>query len=105
MRSSFLPEHQDGAEEKCCERYFFTCLASEDWPCLFHGVIEYPFPFLRDDHPITIGHFLFPESVSVVYRAYLVCSFEAASDACRGSPLATTTVRRCVEKSLEFFRL
>ena len=73
----FLPEHQDGAEEKCCERYFFTCVASEDWPCLFHGVIEYPFPFLRDDHPITIGHFLFPESVSVVYRAYLVCSFEA----------------------------
>jgi hypothetical protein len=73
----FLPEHQDGAEEKCCDRYFFTCVASEDWPCLFHGVIEYPFPFLRDDYPITIGHFLFPESVSVVYRAYLVCSFEA----------------------------
>lgn len=73
----FLPEHQDGAEEKCCDRYFFTCVASEDWPCLFHGVIEYPFPFLRDDHPITIGHFLFAESISVVYRAYLVCSFEA----------------------------
>ncbi len=73
----FVPEHQDGKKEKCCDRFFFTCVASEDWPCLFHGVIEYPFPFLRDDDPVTIGHFLFPQDVGVVYRAYLVCSFEA----------------------------
>ncbi len=76
----FVPERdctcEDGDEE-CCERYFLTCVASEDWPCLFHGVLEYPFPFLRDERPVTIGDFLFPESVGVVHRAYLICSYEA----------------------------
>jgi hypothetical protein len=76
----FVPDRdcacEDGSEE-CCERYFLTCVASEDWPCLFHGVIEYPFPFLCDERQITIGDFLFPESVGVVHRAYLVCSYEA----------------------------
>ena len=63
--------------EECCERYFLTCVASEDWPCLFHGVIEYPFPFLRDDRQVTIGDFLFPKGTGVIHRAYLVCSYEA----------------------------
>lgn len=69
-------ECEDDSEE-CCERYFLTCVASEDWPCLFHGVIEYPFPFLHDDRLVMIGDFLFPESVGEVLRAYLVCSYEA----------------------------
>jgi hypothetical protein len=78
----FVPDRDcecDEGDEECCERYFLTCVASEDWPCLFHGVIEYPFPFLRDDRPITIGDFVFPESVGVVHRAYLVCSYEAGA--------------------------
>jgi hypothetical protein len=69
-------ECEDGSEN-CCERYFLTCVASEDWPCLFHGTIEYPFPFLCDEHQVTIGDFVFPESISEVYRAFLVCSYEA----------------------------
>ncbi len=80
----FVPDRdcecEDGSEE-CCERYFLTCVASEDWPCLFHGVLEemeeYEFPFLRDERLVTIGDFLFPEDVGVVHRAYLVCSYEA----------------------------
>lgn len=67
---------EDGDEE-CCERYFLTCVASEDWPCLFHGLLEYPFPFVHDDRQVTIGNFLFPECVGVVHRAYIVCSYEA----------------------------
>ncbi|GAA4405798.1 neuraminidase-like domain-containing protein [Quisquiliibacterium transsilvanicum] len=67
----------DENDEECCERYFLTCVSSEDWPCLFHGVLEYPFPFLCDERPVTIGDFLFPESVGVVHLAYLVCSYEA----------------------------
>lgn len=67
----------DDETDECCDRYFLTCVASEDWPCLFHGVLEYPFPFLRDDRPLTIGDFHFPESVGVVHRAYFVCSYEA----------------------------
>jgi hypothetical protein len=78
----FVPDRncecEDGSD-KCCERYFLTCVASEDWPCLFHGVIEYPFPFLCDERQVTIGDFLFPEDVGVVYRAYLVSSYEAGS--------------------------
>ena len=76
----FVPDRDcecDEGNEECCERYFLTCVASQDWPCLFHGVIEYPFPFLCDERPITIGDFLFPESVGVVHRAYLVCSYVA----------------------------
>lgn len=69
-------EHENDSEE-CCERYLLTCVASEDWPCLFHGVLEYPFPFLHDERQGAIGDFLFPESVGVVHRSYLVCSYEA----------------------------
>jgi hypothetical protein len=42
-------------DDACCERYFLTCVASEDWPCLFHGVLEHPFPFLHDDRHVEIG--------------------------------------------------
>jgi hypothetical protein len=69
---------EDGNEE-CCERYFLTCTASEDWPCLFHGVLEYPFPYLREECQVTIGDFLFPHEVGKVYRAYLICSYEAGA--------------------------
>lgn len=74
----FVPEHKcEDDSEECCERYFLTCVASEDWPCLFHGVLEYPFPFLYDERHTTIGDFLFPASAGVIHRAYLVCSYEA----------------------------
>ncbi|WP_260955701.1 Tc toxin subunit A-related protein [Pseudomonas citri] len=63
--------------EAGCDRFFLTCVTSEDWPCLFHGVIEYPFPFLGDERSVTIGDFLFPQSIGVVHRAYLMCSYEA----------------------------
>lgn len=64
-------------DAECCERYFMTCVASEDWPCLYHGVLEYPFPYLCDDQQVTIGDFLFPEDVGIIHRAYLVGSYEA----------------------------
>lgn len=86
-------ECEDGNEE-CCERYFLTCVASEDWPCLFHGVIEYPFPFLRDERQVTIGDFLFPEGVVVVHRAYLVCSYETGP-AERCLPKLSTCDSKC----------
>jgi hypothetical protein len=76
----FVPNRDCDCDEEnddCCERYFLTCVASEDWPCLFHGVIEYPFPFLCDERQVTIGDFLFSADVGVVHRAYLVCSYEA----------------------------
>jgi hypothetical protein len=76
----FVPDRACEREEEdddCCDRYFLTCVGSEDWPCLYHGVIEYPFPFLCDERQVTIGDFLFPEGVGVVHRAYLVCSYEA----------------------------
>lgn len=76
----FVPDRDCTCEddgEACCDRFFLTCVASEDWPCLFHGVIEYPFPYLSDERPVVIGDFLFPEDAGVVHRAYLVCSYEA----------------------------
>jgi hypothetical protein len=76
----------DEERDECCDRYFLTCVAGEDWPCLLHGVIEYPFPYLCDERSLTIGDFLFPQEVGAVHRAYLVCSYEA------GPPL------RCLPK-------
>jgi len=79
---------EEGVQE-CCDRYFLTCMASEDWPCLFHGVIEFPFPFLRDDRYLELGEFLFPNTVGEVHRAYLVCSYEAGSaERCLPKPSA-----------------
>ncbi|MQA29779.1 MAG: insecticidal toxin complex protein [Luteitalea sp.] len=76
----FVPDRdckcEDGSED-CCERYALTCVASEDWPCLYHGVLEYPFPYISDERQVTIGDFVFPASAGVVHRAYLVCSYEA----------------------------
>jgi hypothetical protein len=68
--------HRDDAED-CCERYVLTCVASTDWPCLFHGTLDYPFPYLDDDCPVDIGDFLIPECAGEVNRAYLLCSYEA----------------------------
>ncbi|QNB00114.1 hypothetical protein [Massilia sp. Se16.2.3] len=72
-----LPCGDDG--ETCCERYQLTCVASADWPCLFHGVLDYPFPYLEEDCARQIGEFVFPETVSAVRKAYLVCSYEAGA--------------------------
>jgi hypothetical protein len=87
-------EKSNDSKEDCCERYFLTCVASEDWPCLFHGVLEYPFPFLRDERQLTVGDFLFPESVGRVHRAYLVCSYEAGPPE-RCLPRASTCSDDC----------
>lgn len=76
----FVPDrNREWGEEydECCDRYFLMCVASEDWPCLFHGVIEYPFPYLCDERPLTIGDFLFSGQIGSIHRAYLVCSYEA----------------------------
>jgi hypothetical protein len=88
----FVPDRdckcEDGSEE-CCERYALTCVASEDWPCLYHGVLEYPFPYISDELQVTIGDFVFPASAGVVHRAYLVCSYEAgAAERCLPRPPA-----------------
>ncbi|MDM0069626.1 neuraminidase-like domain-containing protein [Variovorax sp. J31P207] len=86
----FVPDRNrewDEEDGECCDRYFLTCVASEDWPCLFHGVIEYPFPYLCDERPLMIGDFLFPRQIGSIHRAYLVCSYEAGpSERCLPKP-------------------
>lgn len=86
----FVPERhreRDDEEAECCDRYFLTCVASEDWPCLFHGVIEYAFPLLHDERALAVGHFLFPDRMGPVHRAYLVCSYQAgAPERCMPKP-------------------
>ncbi|RSZ60449.1 insecticidal toxin complex protein [Massilia atriviolacea] len=76
----FVPDPGCGCasdSEECCERYLLTCVASVDWPCLYHGVLEYPFPWLDEECPVKIGDFLFPQHVGALRKAYLVCSYEA----------------------------
>lgn len=95
----FVPERDGcGADsEECCVRYLVTCVASADYPCLYHGVLDFPFPWLHDECQVKIGDFLFPHQAGTVLRAYMVCSYEAGQaerclapaapcpDACRTS--------------------
>ncbi|NHZ81412.1 insecticidal toxin complex protein [Massilia sp. CCM 8695] len=97
----FVPDPDCACEhdsEACCERYLLTCVASVDWPCLYHGVLEYPFPWLDDECPVKIGEFLFPHHVGPLRKAYLVCSYEAgAARRCLppGQPCATGCTTAC----------
>ena len=77
----FLSEHHLAHRHKgpCgCDRYFLTCVASEETPCLFHGTLEYPFEPLQDDRSRSLlGVFEFPPDVGHLYRGYIVCTYEA----------------------------
>ena len=58
------------------EVYEITCVASEEWPDLYHGVLDLRMGPLaqRADH--NLGTFRFPPDVGEISRAFLLCGYD-----------------------------
>jgi hypothetical protein len=56
--------------------YYINCIASCDWPTLYHGIIKIRLPPLHRDEDRTLGRFNFKDDIRKVSNAYLLCKFE-----------------------------
>jgi hypothetical protein len=76
----FLAGHWPGhsEDEDCdCQRFSIECVASDEWPCLFHGVLDLQLPELHPDRHGDLGTFRFADCVGEVSRAFLFCGYTA----------------------------
>jgi Tc toxin complex TcA C-terminal TcB-binding domain len=63
-------------EEDCdCDVHSVACIASADWPGLFHGVLDVDFESLSTSGCHDLGVFKFPKDVGEVNDAYLFCEY------------------------------
>jgi hypothetical protein len=79
----FLIGHRPGhahGEECDCEIRHITCIASADWPALYHGVFDLHIEPLVGNGYRDIGAFRFPRHTGPICRAYLVCSYRAVGE-------------------------
>jgi hypothetical protein len=75
------PKHRGNCE---CELPTITCVASSEWPCFYHGVLEIENESLPRQGLREIGAFRFPKRVGTIERAYIVCRYHAtASERCQ----------------------
>lgn len=75
----FLAKHEreHGPEEACgCGGIGVDCVASGEWPCLYHGVLELSEGRLGRGREHDLGTLRFPCEAGTVTRAYLVCGYE-----------------------------
>ncbi|HEX4966043.1 MAG TPA: neuraminidase-like domain-containing protein [Thermoanaerobaculia bacterium] len=78
----FLARHEreHGGEEACeCGGVEVGCVASGEWPCLYHGVLDLPqdrLDRLGRGHEHDLGTLRFPCEAGTVTRAFLVCGYE-----------------------------
>ncbi len=76
----FLPErHSHHVHDgQCdCEIPLITCVASSEWPCFYHGILETPFEPIDNHGHCEIGAFRFPGHIGPIHRAYIVCAYQA----------------------------
>ncbi|HXO19850.1 MAG TPA: hypothetical protein VOA87_07990, partial [Thermoanaerobaculia bacterium] len=87
----FLARHEreHGAEEACeCGGVDIDCVASAEWPCLYHGVLD-----LSHGEPDRLGHgrehdlgtLRFPCEAGAITRAFLVCGYDVPLTLCAGA--------------------
>ena len=64
-----------------CDNIDVRCVASDEWPGLYYGVVDYTVGPLHGDHrsEITLE---FPPTVGEVLRLYLLCFYESVSPVC-----------------------
>jgi hypothetical protein len=70
-------EAEHGTEDACeCGGIDIDCVASAEWPALYHGVLDVPLGRLghREEHDL--GTLRFPCAGSAVTRAFLVCGYD-----------------------------
>ncbi|GCE06809.1 neuraminidase-like domain-containing protein [Dictyobacter aurantiacus] len=75
----FLVEHRDGpgdGDKDDCDVYAITCVASEEWPHLYHGVLDVRSGPLAQRADRNLGIFSFPTETGVISRAFLLCGYD-----------------------------
>ncbi|MBV9775059.1 MAG: hypothetical protein JO040_13990 [Gemmatimonadetes bacterium] len=75
-----------GHHDAECERHTVTCVASSEWPHLYHGVLEIPLGPLDEQGISEVGWFRFPPHAAEVERAFLLFGYRvggAPHCACR----------------------
>jgi hypothetical protein len=64
-------------EEKCdCDMYGIACVASADWPELYHGLLDVDFEALSPSEYQDLGVFRFPKDVGEIKNVYLFCGYK-----------------------------
>jgi hypothetical protein len=53
-----------------------VCVASEEWPGLYHGVLNIPLGPLSWERASNLGTFRFPRDTGPVSHVYLFCGYE-----------------------------
>jgi hypothetical protein len=56
--------------------YTIPCIASVEWPCLFHGVLDISLGPLCDDRYYELGTFRFEQDMHQIASVYLFCRYE-----------------------------
>ena len=83
MWSSSPPHtHHHAHPDECeCDNIDVRCVASDAWPGLYYGVVDYTVGPLHDDHrrEVTLE---FPPTVGEVLRVYVLCYYEAVPAVC-----------------------
>jgi hypothetical protein len=73
--------HHAHPGECTCGNIDVRCVASDEWPELYYGVVDYTVGPLHDDHrrEVTLE---FPPTVGEVLRLYLLCYYDAVPPVC-----------------------
>jgi SAM-dependent methyltransferase len=75
----FLARHEreHSAEEACeCGGLAIDCVASAEWPCLYHGVLDLSHSHLGRGHGHEFGTLRFPCGFGDVTRVFLICGYQ-----------------------------
>jgi hypothetical protein len=79
----FTPHtHHHAHPGECeCDNIDVRCVASDAWPGLYYGVVDYPVGPLHHEHrrEVTLE---FPRTVGEVLRLYVLCYYEAVPPVC-----------------------
>ena len=62
-----------------CDTKDIICIASEDWPCIYYGVLDVQLGYLCSDEIRDLGMLIFPCGTGEIARAFLVCDYSATS--------------------------
>jgi hypothetical protein len=60
-----------------CDMEEIVCVASKDWPCFYHGVLDVQLGPLCSDETLDLGTLIFPCEFGLVVRAFLLCDYSA----------------------------
>jgi hypothetical protein len=72
-------EHAHGPDEDCgCGGYDIDCVASAEWPGVYHGTLDMNLDALLDDFGGECGFFRFPARPGPITSLFIVCGYEPA---------------------------